>query len=265
MSMDVNASDLDRFIVERLKDEEDVLAIIRIGSSVFDPKSKDLDYGIIIRDVVPSPKLFKKVKEVQEEVVNKFDLVPAVQGMGSKYEKKTFDIIFVSGNDIAINYLPLPPAIGVVTNGNYLVIFEREKGLYERIRRAYLESLERLNKGVFIKDYILLSAFREVPIIVYVYFLLPSLGSGNKEALLWFFKISLYPCLYYKGIFPRKEELIDTLRKEYDFMDRIFNKYKIPSDIFVSKVFNEGDLAYALYEIIIETAKRLPEMIRWDK
>jgi len=79
---------VDKFIVEKLKKEKDILCIIRIGSSTYDPNSKDLDYAIIIDDVVPSPKLFEKVRKVQEEIAKRFDFVPAVQGYDSSYEKK---------------------------------------------------------------------------------------------------------------------------------------------------------------------------------
>jgi len=253
---------VDKFIVEKLKREKDVLCIIRIGSSTYNPNSKDLDYAIIIDDIVPSPKLFEKVRKVQEEIANKFDLVPAVQGYGSSYEKKTFDIIFVSANKIAIKYLPLPPAIGVIANENYLVLFEKSKNLYEKTRKKYLETLKNLNEEIKMKNYLLISVFREVPIISYVYFILPLLLSENKEFLLWHFKISLYPFLYIRGKFPKKEDLIEELEKEYKFMKRIFKKYKITSEIFTKKEFENKNLAYALYEIIVKFTKNIPKFIK---
>lgn len=226
-----------REFIKTISKNKNIISVIQVGSSLWDVKSKDIDLVIVTKGYFPSSNDLIFLERVKKKFTKRYGITFGGGGLFSKIRKLNIDIIFLPEKfDVMYAFKPL--LYYGMSLSPYKILYGVD--FFKQIRKKLRKPSERdilFKFGPFTNFY--LSCMLDFSRFVSKY-----------QIALSITKIILYSLVFMKGKYVKKTELIPFLKKNYDFFNKLCEKYKIDDEIFYKKLSKKELLN--LYEFLKE-------------
>ncbi|MFH8039057.1 MAG: hypothetical protein QXJ14_03540 [Candidatus Aenigmatarchaeota archaeon] len=209
-------------LVEALSKSKRIKSIIQIGSSLWDPKSKDIDIIIVTKGSVPTYRDLKFLSDIANTFTKNFGVSFGRGGIFEKIKICNIDLIII------------PEKYQLFYSFNPLLIFGMSINPYKVL---YGYDFFKKIKGELKANKEMLFKFGGPLANFYFFFILNfnNLTPRNSRLILSMLKIILYPLVFMQQKHVKKSQIIEFLRATYPFFNKLCIKYEIPNNLFYKK------------------------------